>query len=50
MRLTWMGTASLILEQDGTGLAFDSFMGLPVRDKRNENLFRAADAALAARK
>jgi L-ascorbate metabolism protein UlaG (beta-lactamase superfamily) len=31
MKLTWYGTASLILEDQGTRIAFDPFCGLPVR-------------------
>ncbi len=31
MRLTWMGTAALLLESGGTILAFDPFPGLPER-------------------
>ena len=53
MQLTWMGTASLLLESDGTILAFDPFPGIPLdaavfRDGPfpNEERYRTASAVL----
>lgn len=35
MKLTWHGTAGLILQEEGTSIAFDPFLGLPTHPKRH---------------
>lgn len=50
MKLTWMGTAALLLEQAEFTLAVDPFPGMPLGrapgPNRDEDRFRAADAVL----
>lgn len=51
MKLTWHGTAAVMLESDGYRIVFDPFLGMPITEDplRRERLteqFRSADAVL----
>ena len=51
MRLSWYGTAAIMLEHDGYRLMFDPFLGMPLEEKpfRREKAaakFRTADAVI----
>ena len=51
MRLSWYGTAAIMLEHDGYRLMFDPFLGMPLEEKpfRREKTaakFRTADAVI----
>ena len=46
MKLTWFGTAALLLESDGTGIAFDPFLGIAPGDASGSP---AGDAPALAR-
>lgn len=51
MKLSWYGTASVMLESDGYRLAFDPFLEIPIQDslcrrKLRAIKFRTADAVL----
>lgn len=51
MKLSWYGTASVMLESDGYRIVFDPFLGIPIQDslcrrKLRAVRFRTADAVL----
>ena len=51
MKLSWYGTASVMLESDGYRLLFDPFLGIPIQDSLCRRKLRAvklrtADAVL----
>lgn len=51
MKLSWYGTASIMLESDGYRIVFDPFLGIPIQDslcrrKLRAVKFRTADAVL----
>ena len=51
MKLSWYGTAAVMLESDGTRLVFDPFLGMPLQERvfereRRRTAYQSADAVL----
>lgn len=51
MKLSWYGTAAVMMESDGTRIVFDPFLGMPLHERafdreRKSAAFRSADAVL----